>query len=68
MLFYGGVKLSTKGKKFYPVFQGSRDRHHYGDLKISKNSKFSRIFFFLFSRAPHKKFASAHPAKREDNI
>ena len=30
-------------------------------VKISKNSKFSRIFFFLFSRAPHKKFASAHP-------
>ena len=27
MLFYGGVKLSTKGKKFYPVFQGSWDRH-----------------------------------------
>ena len=30
-------------------------------VKISKISKFLRIFFFLFSRAPHKKFASAHP-------
>ena len=43
---------------------GPRPPHLFGIhlVKIPKISKFSRIFFSLFSRAPHKKFASAHPA------
>ena len=52
----GGAELGGPG--------GPRPPHLFGIylVKISKISKFSRIFFPLFSRGPHKKFASAHPA------
>ena len=62
LLFY----LSKKILVIEP-FSGGRNwgagLHLFGIylVKIQKNSEFLRILSFLFSRAPHKKFASAHP-------